>query len=283
MRSKKLMAVVLLSGAGLAQAFAPQAGTWVVSSELDGKPGRGLAIDVQNDTFVMQMYAYESSGQPTFYLATGKIANDQVAAPLIRYTGGRYLGSGPLSGKEAGNVGTVRFRFTSGATGYITLPGESEKAISRFNFGYAFAASSLVGIWALTSLGSEGLVADAAQLTSNLGPTSTGNGLVATSDGLFGCEHQTSGGLAGNVLCIKINAQGQLQRSYVFAYSVNEGEGYSQRSGTGTQQLLSVRRLTTPQGVGTGLVYKSDEQQSVVEHPALRFHMENIATGGSLN
>ncbi|PJI99710.1 hypothetical protein CLU85_4565 [Acidovorax sp. 69] len=280
---KQLVAIALLTGTSLAQAFAPQAGTWVVSSELDGKPGRGLALDVQNDTFVMQMYAYESSGQPTFYLATGKISNDQVSAPLIRYTGGRYLGSGPLSGKEAGNAGTVSFRFTSGATGYITLPGESEKAISRFNFGYPFAASSLVGIWSLTSLGSEGLVADAVQLKSNLGPTSNGNGLVVSSDGLFGCEHQTSGGLSGTVLCIKINAQGQLLRSYVFAYSVNEGEGYSQRSGTGTQQLLSIRRLTNPQGVGTGLVYKSEEQQPVVEHPALRFHMGEIATSSSLN
>lgn len=272
---KKVIAAALFMGASLAQALAPQTGTWVVSSELDGKPGRGLAIDVQNDTFVMQMYAYESSGQATFYLATGKLANDQVSASLMRYTGGRYLGSGPLSGKEAGNADTVRFRFTSGTTGFITLPGESEKAISRFNFGYPFTASSLAGIWSLTSLGSDGIVADAVQLTKNIGPTNTGNGLMTTSDGLFGCEHQVSGALTGNVLCIKIDAAGQLLRTYVLIYSVNEGEGYSQRYGTGAQQLLSVRRLTTPQGVGTGLVYKADEQ--AVEHPALRMHMSNIA------
>lgn len=277
---KKIAVAAVFMGALAAHAFAPQAGTWVVSSELDGKPGRGLAIDVQNDTFVMQMYAYENSGQPTFYLATGKISNDQVAAPLIRYTGGRFLGSGALSGKEAGSAGTVTFRFTSGATGFVTLPGEPEKAISRFNFAYPFAASSLMGIWTFTSVGSEGLIADAAQLTNNLGPTSTGNGLVATSNGLFGCEHQTSGSQTGNVLCVKINAQGQLLRSYVFFYSVNEGEGFSKQSGNGAQQLMSVRRLTTPQGVGTGLVYKTDNQPSVENHPALRFHLGNVAEGG---
>ena len=49
-----------------AHAFVPSAGTWVVNDELNGKPGRGLAIDVQNHVLVMQMYAYEKNDQPTF-------------------------------------------------------------------------------------------------------------------------------------------------------------------------------------------------------------------------
>lgn len=274
---KNLVASVLLLSALAAHAFSPQSGTWVVNSELDGKPGRGLAIDVQNDIFVVQMYAYEASGEPTFYLASGRITNDQVTLPLVRYVGGRYLGSGALSGREAGSPGTVRFRFTSGATGFITLPGETEKAISRFNFGYPFAAQSLVGLWSMASLGSEGLAADAVQLTNNIGPSSTGNGLVVTTDGLFGCEHQTSGSFAGTVLCVRINAQGQLLRSYNFVYLVNDGEGYSLRSGSNTQQTMSVRRHTTPQGVGTGLVFK--EGGVGFEHPALRAHLSAIADG----
>jgi hypothetical protein len=94
---------------------------------------------------------------------------------------------------------------------------------------------------------------------------------------VFGCEHQLSGSFAGLVLCVKINTQGQLLRSYVFAYSIHEGEGYSQYQGTGSQQVLSVRRLTTAQGAGTGLVYKSDALPAG-EHPALRFHLGQIAT-----
>lgn len=274
---KKLAASALFLSAMAAHAFSPQSGTWVVNSELDGKPGRGLAIDVQNDTFVMQMYAYESNGQPTFYLATGKVVNGQVSAALNRYTGGRYLGSGPLSGSAAGSAGVASFRFTSGITGYVTLPGEPEKAISRFNFGYPFAAQSLVGLWSMLSLGSEGLSADAVQLSTNIGPTSTGNGLVVNSDSTFGCEHQTSGSLAGSVLCVKINSQGQLLRSYYFAYSANDGEGYSQRNG-GSQQTMSVRRHTSPQGVGTGLVFKSEAP--MWEHNVLRAHISEVAAAG---
>lgn len=275
----RLLAVSLLLFGGLSHAFAPQAGTWVVAAELDGRPGRGLAIDVQNDVFVMQMYAYEANGEPTFYLASGKITNDQVAVPLVRYVGGRYLGSSALSGRESGTVGIVRFRFTSGATGFVTLPGEPEKAISRFNFGYPFSAPSLVGLWSMLSLGSEGLSADAVQLTTNLGPTSTGNGLVATPDSLFGCEHQTSGSLAGTVLCVRINAQGQLLRTYNFVYVANDGEGYSLRTGSNTQQTMSVRRHTSPQGVGTGLIFKADTP--AFEHPALRAHLNSVANSAA--
>ncbi|MFN4119051.1 hypothetical protein [Acidovorax sp.] len=262
MRFQKLLVTAFaFAAAGVAHAFVPQTGTWVVTSELDGKPGRGLAIDVQNDVFVMQMYAYESNGHPTFYLATGRLANDQVSAPLIRYAGGRFLGSGAQSGQEAGNAGIARFRFTSGVTGFVTLPGESEKAISRFNFGYAFVASSLRGIWNLTSMGSLGLTSEVINLTQSGGSTSTGNGLMATSDGLFGCEHQVSGGLAGTVLCVRINSQGQVQRGYQFVYSVNEGEGYLlNANGSYTNQLVTVRRLTTPATVGTGIVFKEGEQ-----------------------
>ena len=61
-----LGAIVSLS----AHAFTPVSGTWIINSELNGKPGRGLAIDVQNGTVVMQVYGYESNGAPTFYMGT---------------------------------------------------------------------------------------------------------------------------------------------------------------------------------------------------------------------
>ncbi len=279
---KKIITVAALLGAGWVHAFMPQTGTWVVTSELDGKPGRGLAIDVQNDVFVLQMYAYENNGHPTFYLATGRLVDNQVSAPLMRYAGGRHLGSGPLSGQEAGNAGTAQFRFTSGVTGFVTLPGETEKAIARFNFGYPFAAPSLRGIWNFTSLGPLGLTAEVANLTVSGPATNTGNGIVASSDGLFGCEHQTSGNAAGGVLCVRLNAQGQLQRGYLFVYSVNEGEGYLlNASGSMTEQLVSVRRLTTPSTIGTGIVFKEAEQ-SQPDTTLLEQALSDLATQSSL-
>jgi hypothetical protein len=281
MWKKKLMAVALLCGASLANAYMPQAGTWVVTSELDGKPGRGLAIDVQNDTLLMQMYAYEASGKATFYLAVGTLTDSRTTTTLTTYTGGRHFGSGAQSGVATGSPGNVSIRFTSGTTGFITFPNEPEKAISRFNFGYPFQPSSLKGFWVFNSIGSEGAQTDVVELTTVASATSTGNGLTVSRDGLFGCEHQTSGNLAGSVLCVKVNSAGTLLRAYALQYSVNEGEGYSQRSSTSTQQMLLVRRLTTAQGIGTGILWKS-EGAPQPEHPALRELVNSIATTGAL-
>ena len=255
---KKLLATATLLGCGLAHAFMPSNGTWVVTSELNGKPGRGLAIDAQNGNLVMQMYAYERTGEPSFYLTTGALTNNRFSAPLIRYKGGRYLGSGPMSGTEDRNMGQVSMRFTSGVSGFITLPGEQEVEISRFNFGYPAVASSLRGIWALTSFGSEGVFSEVVNMQLQTPATANGNGLMETADRLFGCEHQIRGNLAGGVLCVKITSSGQLLRSYYFVYSVNEGEGSSRTNGTRPEQVMVVKRLLDPKGVGTGIVYAAD-------------------------
>ena len=265
-------------GAGLVHAFSPQAGTWIVTSEMDGKPGRGFGIDVQNTTLVMQMYAYESSGQPTFYLAVGDVVDNKVTAPLNKYSGGRFFGSGARSGTAAGSAGNVSVRFTSGTTGFITFPNEPEVAISRFNFGYGAVAESLRGFWTLNSIGTEGLQSDLVELTTNIGATANGSGAMANANQTFGCEHQVRGNLAGNVLCVKL-FNGQVVRTYVFVYSVNEGEGYSLASATSTQQMLHIRRLTTPKGVGTGLLYK-DAELRTGDASALLQHIEHLSRFG---
>lgn len=268
MWKKKLMTAALLCSAGMAYAFMPQAGTWVVTSEVDGKPGRGLAMDVQNDTLLMQMYAYEASSQPTFYLAVGKVVNNTATAPLVRYTGGRFFGSNARSGVEAGSAGNMTIRFTSGTTGFVQFPNEPEKAISRFQFGYPAQVASLRGFWVFNSIGNEGVSTDVVELTQTPGATANGNGMMTTANNLFGCEHQTSGNLAGNVLCAKVTSNGTLQRAYVLQYSVNEGEGYSVAANSNNQQMLLVRRVTDPRGAGTGLLWKSQESDRSAESPA---------------
>jgi hypothetical protein len=273
---KKALAAAILLGCGLAHAFMPSNGTWVVTSELNGKPGRGLALDAQNGTLVMQMYAYEPSGQPSFYMTSGALTNNRFSAPLMRYTGGRYLGSGPLSGTEDRNMGQVSMRFTSGVSGFITLPGEREVAISRFNFGYPAVASSLRGIWTMTSIGSEGLQTLGVELTRQTSATSNGNGLMTSGDSLFGCEHQVRGALAGETLCVWINSSGQILRSYRFIYSVNDGEGTSSTNGNRPNQRLVIKRLTTPQDVGTGIVYENSAPAEPV-YTALHEHIENLS------
>ena len=127
---------------------APDPGTWIVSSELTGKPGRGMAIDVQYDTLVMQVYNYEKSGAATFHLAIAPYKDGQASSHLKRYEGGRYFGSGPLSGHEAVDAGAVSFNFTAPTRGTIQFPGEPAVAIQRYQFGATEPAlESLYGGW----------------------------------------------------------------------------------------------------------------------------------------
>lgn len=130
-KPKHAIAWAAVALTGMAHAYVPQGGTWIVSDEVNGRPGRGFAIDVQNDVLVMQVYAYESSGQPTFYMATGRLDdNSELTTRLGRYEGGRFLGSGDRSGVERGSPGNVRIRFVSGTLGYITLPARARRKSS---------------------------------------------------------------------------------------------------------------------------------------------------------
>lgn len=277
---KKYFAAATIIFANLSYAFMPQSGAWGINSETNGKPGRGLVIDAQNGIVAVQMYAYEPSGQPTFFLGVGELKDNSVTTTLNRYSGGRSFGSSPRDAVEAGSPGKLKIRFTSGVTGYVTLPNEGELAISRLNFGYPFEAASLKGIWSMTSIGSDGIYSDAVLLSVPGERTSNGNGLMSSADGLFGCEHQIKGELAGSVLCAKINSSGALQRGYIFVYSVNDGEGIAFNQYSPAEQMLSVRRLTTDKGVGTGIVYQNtmDEKEP---HPELYKKIEEIAQGGN--
>lgn len=277
---KKIAVVGALLGSSFAYAFAPQTGTWIMTSEVNGKPGRGLAIDVQDNTLVMQMYAYDASGSATFYMTSGTLANDRYSAPLNKYRGGRYLGSGDLSGKEDGSAGTVSMRFVSGTKGFITLPGEAEKEISRFNFAYGFDPQGLKGVWLLSPLNSTTPISDFVQLEKTLPATQDGNGLVVNANGTFACEHQIKGTAAGSVVCAKLSLAGRFQYGYQFNYSVNDGEGYYVSSSSQVY-LATVRRLTDRAGTGTGIVLKSEAQDEaavpVVDPDLLRQAIERVA------
>ena len=145
---KKWLLFLALLGVGIAHAFTPQTGAWVIDEELDGKPGRGFTLEVQNATLVMAMYAYETNGHPTFYVGAGAYANGASSLTLQRYAGGSPLGViDPIPAVGAGSPGNVTFQFTSGTKGTMTLPGESPKAITRYEFGYTSFRDSLIGSW----------------------------------------------------------------------------------------------------------------------------------------
>lgn len=197
--------------------FAPEPGTWIVSSELNGKPGRGMAIDVQNDELVMQLYGYESNGDPTFHLAVGTLKFPTSHAPgqemphitarLKRYAGGRYFGGPSLSGREVADAGKVEIIFKSPLKGKVRFPGEDWLAIEKFQFGYSERnLEALLGQWAFGGMGSwdyvitldkvEGEYAKGKYASCQYSDPMYGNGYVFYNGSVFCTLYMESGSTA---------------------------------------------------------------------------------------
>ncbi len=272
---KKALVLSTLLGCGVASAFMPQTGTWIVTSENNGQPGRGFGLDVQNATLVMQMYGYEANGAPTFYLSAGPIANNSYTGQLHQYVGGQSFGSIPHAGREAGSAGTVRMRFVSGTKGYITFPNESEKEISRFTFAYSETPQSLIGAWALMAV--DRYTGD---YDSLFGDMSVVSGQSAySSDGAMGCRF--TGAAKGEVLCAWTPG-GRLSFVTRFTLSVNDGEGWGGPTSASMSYPVTIRRLTNPAGHLTGLVLAKnapthDPSRFAAIESALDTAMENLA------
>ncbi|WP_021027756.1 hypothetical protein [Comamonas sp. B-9] len=133
--------------------IAAQSGTWIVSDELNGEPGRGMGIDIQDGVLFMQLFGYRQSGEPTFFTALGSLRDNTVTAPLYYYEGGRFFGSEQRDGHEAGSPGNVVITFTSRTTGTIQFPGEPAKAMQRFDYegtpAGVFSDPAFVDRWAM--------------------------------------------------------------------------------------------------------------------------------------
>ena len=272
---KKLMITGAMLFCGIAQAFVPQAGTWVVTAENNGQPGRGFGLDVQNGTLVMQMYAYDASGNPMFYLTAGNYANSSYTGVLNKYRDGRFFGSGDRNGRADGNAGTVKMRFVSGTKGYITFPNEPEKEISRFNFAYDKSAALLRGAWLLSSISPDGAAGDRVDffgLNDPVQGSSYGTGALASPDRMYTCENLTSGPNAGLVMCLKYNQNGSTNRANFFELSVNEGEGVAGCSAQTMNDILFVRRVKSPAGDYTGIYYKNQPVHDSAEIEAAKLN-----------
>jgi hypothetical protein len=112
----------------------PEPGYWSFDSELNGKPGRGLQIERQGgETVILSYYGYRTDGTATFYQASGKMAKQETfTADLVEYKNGPALGGSIQSGEVSQPLGTVTVKFDTSQSGTISLPGESQKAISRY-------------------------------------------------------------------------------------------------------------------------------------------------------
>jgi hypothetical protein len=135
-----------------AWAVTPEAGEWVIDSELDGRPGRGFQIDVQDRTLVVLFMGYAGDGSATWYLVAGAMAGDTFTGSLDQFAGGTAFGRSLVSAHAIGSAGNVTLTFTDATHGQITLPGEAPKAVSRLSFGGTAAGAGVRprnGLWAI--------------------------------------------------------------------------------------------------------------------------------------
>lgn len=179
----------------MAHAFTPEAGLWVVDAENNGQAGRGFQVDVQGSTLVLTFYGYNGDGSAQWYLAAGPLNNNGFSGSLEKYAGGMAFGAAQVAAHGTGSAGSVSMLFSDATHGTITLPGESAKAISRFNFDRPAAANSLNGYYRLergvVSMKSNGAVYDS-QANMTVSGTMQINGSTVTQS-----VNVTIGGVPG--------------------------------------------------------------------------------------
>jgi len=221
MFKKTLLAAALAAGGlGAANAFMPQNGLWAVPAEVNGEPGRGFIVDVENNTMFLTVFTYDSDGRPTFYTSGGTVQPSETNPGEHVYTGTlQYSQNGPglaatgdvSSGTidPARSPGDVTLRFTGTGTGFIRFPGGSaDLPVARFNYGYTEAkADNLLGAWSYGHPHGNHSHVWAAELLQKAPATTTGSGVAQRSNGLYGCEYQTSGAYANRLLCVIIGGE----------------------------------------------------------------------------
>lgn len=233
-----------------AWAFMPVIGLWNIEAEMNGQPGRGMMIEVRNESLFLTYFGYRSDGSSVKYNASGPLVNHTFTGDLIEYQGGTVIGGAYKPASLGGTIGTVTLSFTSGTHGTLTLPGESPKAIIKNPLWATENQDGLLGEWLFTMIIINPYT-DHYTLTTKGPATSKGNGTVFTSTGSFGCEFQVSGTLAGMVACSEL--QTTYPDTYVFKFSGDRGDGIDYYGTNMTPYPAYVLRIATKTGAKTGL------------------------------
>lgn len=237
--------------------FTPRPDAWAIDSELDGRPGRGMQIDVQNNVLVLTLYAYDDTGRGTFYLTAGQLdANAHFSGELKFYDQGTPLGGVVRNAREAGTAGTIELDFSDGAHGTIRLPGEAPLAISKLNFGVPAGAEGLLGEWLFVD-GTEPAPLESRRLDLDTTAPAFANfpeGVArSTAESQVLCGRTSNGGNA-HVECQILDDNGLPAHYYRWELSGNEGDGIHENVFSGLVLPMRAWRLRSAQG-RTALAY----------------------------
>ena len=138
---------LLAFAAAQAHAIWPDSGWYWNPNE----PGRGVAIEVQDDKIFLAIYTYDTGGAPIYYYAAGPMNNDHTyVGNLFRTSNGQCLG---CSWREATStpVGTVSLNFSDYENATLSALGTT-MVLTRFDFSNSNPPTSaaLYGEWATT-------------------------------------------------------------------------------------------------------------------------------------
>jgi len=122
--------VALFVLSDIAYAVTPKTGIWWNP----GESGRGYALEVNGNTLVLAMYAYDSSGNPLWYLAAGPLTNNgaNFQSTLDKFNGGQCVTCDYTQPDLNGNDGVIAIQFISDTSGIVTLPGGRQTRIQPF-------------------------------------------------------------------------------------------------------------------------------------------------------
>jgi len=253
--TKWIFGVICALAAACSHAFTvkPIDGLWSIDSELNLSIGRAFNLELSGPYLIVSFYNYNAQGAPTFYVTAGLLGtNNRMTAGLSEPQGGTCLGCTPTSGSVRSSPGNVTFEFVTSTKGYVTLPGEARKAISKGAITWPAAPAGLRGVWAFTSMSTSSsspiAVADVAILSTQLAATSTGSGLVASANGKYGCEYQTSGTLAGQVFCLMLGSTSNFDKVSTSYWWGDNMDGVWRFSNVAVTDLFVARRIVSPNG-----------------------------------
>lgn len=247
--------VGMIAASFAAQAFMPAPGLWGIDNELNGQPGRGFQLEVQNETLLFTYYGYRADGSSAFYLASGPMTGDRFTGVMSEYKGGTVVGGAYKPGAENGSVGNVQIAFTSGQHGIITFPGEAPKAVSKFEFGYPATPDGLKGKYIVAAINGLKTASTYFRLNRVTGTSSAnGSGMVSDTRGgvTWTCENMVRGPYQGAIYCLEIDPSVGNDFNFMFKMSGDRGTGIAYSAGS-ADLPFHVLRIETNSGRATGL------------------------------
>lgn len=109
--------------------FQPETGWWWNASE----SGRGFYIEKQGGMLFMAGYMYDGSGEPVWYSSGNSMASTMLyQGNWSEYRNGQTMTGVYKAPSAPTNAGSLTLQFTDSTAATLTLPGGTQKQLSRF-------------------------------------------------------------------------------------------------------------------------------------------------------